>query len=186
MVLDFPSNPPLSYQKQHIILCFSHISQFLAAFGDRFPLFPLSTEVNKIIFIFIILVFLSQQFQHNFFIDMRYALILQIFRYILLVFLLDWWGKETEGTVLQEIVAESGGFFPKSKCTKRDTRIVFCICICLCSSVVHYYLSIMQSKMYTTKPLPQQQLSDSNRRIIDPNGPSPLVYQVWKGNNVSN
>jgi len=48
---------------------------------------------------------------------------------------------------------------------------------------VHYYLSIMQSKMYTTKPLPQQQLSDSNRRIIDSNGPSPLVYQVWKGNN---
>nr|DAD34042.1 TPA_asm: hypothetical protein HUJ06_004682 [Nelumbo nucifera] len=41
----------------------------------------------------------------------------------------------------------------------------------------------MQGKIYTTPPPPQ--LSDSNRRIIDTNGPSKRVYQVWKGSNVS-
>ncbi|GMY26684.1 probable protein S-acyltransferase 6 [Fagus crenata] len=39
----------------------------------------------------------------------------------------------------------------------------------------------MQGKMYTN-PVPPQ-LSDSNRRIIDPNGSSLRVYKVWKGNN---
>ncbi|XP_010250452.1 PREDICTED: probable protein S-acyltransferase 7 [Nelumbo nucifera] len=39
----------------------------------------------------------------------------------------------------------------------------------------------MQGKIYTTPPPPQ--LSDSNRRIIDTNGPSKRVYQVWKGSN---
>ncbi|XP_058102719.1 probable protein S-acyltransferase 7 isoform X2 [Magnolia sinica] len=40
----------------------------------------------------------------------------------------------------------------------------------------------MEGRMYTT-PLPPQ-LSDSNRRIIDSDGPSKRAYQVWKGNNV--
>ncbi|XP_043726207.1 probable protein S-acyltransferase 7 [Telopea speciosissima] len=40
----------------------------------------------------------------------------------------------------------------------------------------------MQEKIYTTPP-PPPQFSDSNRRIIDPNGPSKQVYQVWKGSN---
>ncbi|KAJ4960063.1 hypothetical protein NE237_019973 [Protea cynaroides] len=39
----------------------------------------------------------------------------------------------------------------------------------------------MQGKIYTPPPPPQ--LSDSNRRIIDSNGPSNRVYQVWKGSN---
>uniref|UniRef100_A0A2N9I569 Uncharacterized protein n=1 Tax=Fagus sylvatica TaxID=28930 RepID=A0A2N9I569_FAGSY len=39
----------------------------------------------------------------------------------------------------------------------------------------------MQGKMYTNPAPPQ--LSDSNRRIIDPNGSSLRVYKVWKGNN---
>ncbi|XP_058102721.1 probable protein S-acyltransferase 7 isoform X3 [Magnolia sinica] len=39
----------------------------------------------------------------------------------------------------------------------------------------------MEGRMYTT-PLPPQ-LSDSNRRIIDSDGPSKRAYQVWKGNN---
>ncbi|XP_077250173.1 putative protein S-acyltransferase 7 [Tasmannia lanceolata] len=39
----------------------------------------------------------------------------------------------------------------------------------------------MSGKMYVTPPPPQ--LSDSNRRIIDTNGPSKRVYQVWKGSN---
>ncbi|OVA17335.1 zinc finger protein [Macleaya cordata] len=39
----------------------------------------------------------------------------------------------------------------------------------------------MHGKMYASRPPPQ--LSDSNRRIIDSNGPTKLVYQVWKGSN---
>ncbi|XP_020092616.1 probable protein S-acyltransferase 7 [Ananas comosus] len=38
----------------------------------------------------------------------------------------------------------------------------------------------MQGKMYSSAP---PQLSDSNRRIIETNGASKRVYQVWKGSN---
>ncbi|CAK9178790.1 unnamed protein product [Ilex paraguariensis] len=42
----------------------------------------------------------------------------------------------------------------------------------------------MRGEMYPTPPPPpHHHLSDSNRRIIDSNGPSIRVYQVWKGSN---